>query len=195
MNRANALSNGFNNYTLAAKGLEQDIKHYERHFGSALVPQGYNNNKLRAHAMNFINRRPAVRDHPATGPIYPSVITLNLLLRRKLYNTDEIDFVSTVARDKTFRAACVGDDCAELELLEAFSQRVELETTSFITTADVVEAITPGFSFDSPFVLCTAKEFIECKRDFGNVEGYRKPLPASEDYLQLVGDHMLSLFR
>ena len=51
------------------------------------------------------------------------------------------------------------------------------------------------FSFDSPFVLCTAKEFIECRRKFGNVEGYRQPPPESEDYLQLVGDHMLSLFR
>jgi hypothetical protein len=78
-------------------------------------------------------------------------------------------------------------------LLEAFSQRVELETTSFITTADVVEAVTPGFSFDSPFLLCTAKQFIERRRKFANVEGY--PPPASEDYLQLVGDHMLSLFR
>ena len=162
------------------------------------MPHDYDNANMRAHAMNFIDRRPALRDHlPATGPIHPSVIELNLLLGRKLYNIDGIEFISTVARDKTFRAACVGDDCAELELLEAFSQRVESETNSFITTADadVVETVTPGFSFDSPFVLCTVKDFIECRRKFGNVEGYRKPPPASEDYLQLVGDHMLSLFR
>ena len=90
VNRANALSNGFNNHTLAAKGLEQEIKNCERHFGAALVPEGYNDNNLRGHAMNFINRRPALRDHlPATGPIHPDVITLNLLLGRKLYNTDK----------------------------------------------------------------------------------------------------------
>ena len=86
-----------------------------------------------------------------------------MLLGRKLCNTDGIDFVSTVARDKTLRAARVGDDCAELELLEAFSQRFKLQTTRFITTADVVEAVAPGFSFDSPFVICTAKGFIKCR--------------------------------
>ena len=75
------------------------------------------------HAYRFINRRPALRDHlPETGPFHPSVIELNLLLGRKLYNIDGIELILTVARDRTFTAACVGDDCAELELLEAFSR-------------------------------------------------------------------------
>lgn len=60
VNRSNALSNGFNNHKLAAKGLDEEIKICERHFGSALVPHDYNDANMRAHAMNFINRRPAL---------------------------------------------------------------------------------------------------------------------------------------
>ena len=88
--------------------------------------------------------------------------------------------------------ACVGEDCAEFELLEAFSQQAELETTRFITTTDVVEAVTPGFSFEAPFALCTLKDFIECRRKFGNVDAYRKPPPSNTDYFKLIGDHVLS---
>ena len=143
--------------------------------------------------MNFINRMPALRENlPETGPIHPSLMELNMLLGRKLYDVRDIEFVSPVPKDESFRVACVGEDCAEFELLEAFSQQAELETTRFITTTDVVEAVTPGFSFEAPFALCTLKDFIECRRKFGNVDAYRKPPPSNTDYFKLIGDHVLS---
>jgi len=65
-------------------------------------------------------------------------------------------------------------------LLQAYSAEIENETSEFLTTAHVVEATTPGFSFDAPTPLCSVQDFIKCRQKFGNIEAYRKPPPPKE---------------
>ena len=181
VNRTNALKNGFNNIKFRKKGLEKDFEIAERFYGSAVVPADYEDENLRAHGLNLINRRPALREYlPRTGPIHPSVIELNMLLGRHLFNTNDIGFVSIVPEGKQFAVACVENDCAEYELLQAYSAEIENETSEFLTTAHVVEATTPGFSFDAPTPLCSVQDFIKCRQKFGNIEAYRKPPPPKE---------------
>jgi len=181
VNRTNALKNGFNNIKFRKKGFEKDFEIAERFYGSAVVPADYEDENLRAHGLNLINRRPALREYlPRTGPIHPSVIELNMLLGRHLFNTNDIGFVSIVPEGKQFAVACVENDCAEYELLQAYSAEIENETSEFLTTAHVVEATTPGFSFDAPTPLCSVQDFIKCRQKFGNIEAYRKPPPPKE---------------
>ena len=81
---------------------------------------------MRAHSGNFINRRTALRENlPSTGPLHPSPLDLNLLLNRRLYDTSHLEFVSHVANDKIFLAACADDTSANYDELFKFSEEVE----------------------------------------------------------------------
>ena len=88
----------------------------EQYFGSDMVPSDFNPENMRAHGGNFINRRTALRDNlPRTGPLHPSPLDLNLLLNRQLYDTIHLEFVSHVANDDIFLAACADDACANFD--------------------------------------------------------------------------------
>lgn len=63
---------------------------------------------MRAHAMNMITRRPALRDDvPASGPIHLSVTELNMLLGRRLYETDGI--VPITPANKRFKGHYISE--------------------------------------------------------------------------------------
>ena len=151
---------------------------------------------MRAHGGNFINRRTALRDKlPRTGPLHPSPLDLNVLLNRKLYNTNGLEFVSHVADGDIFLAACADDTCANYAKLVEFSEEVERDPTRFITTADVVKATTPGYAFTNDMPSMSIADYMLCRRQFGNIAAFRRRPPPSRNMFDGLGRRMLALAR
>ena len=146
INRTNAVTNGFNKMNFSPLSVERDL--LEQYFGSDIVPSAFNPKDMRAHGGNFIIRRTALRENlPSTGPLHPSPPDLSLLLNRRLYDTSHLEFASHVANDKICLAACAHDTSTNYNELVKFSEEVERDPSRFVTTADVVEATSPGYTF------------------------------------------------
>ena len=194
INCSNAVANGFNNMNFTSFADERKIA--EQYFGSALVPVDFKPENMRAHGGNFINRRTALRENlPHTGPLHPSPLDLNVLLKRKLYETSDLEFVSHVADGQVFMAACAESTSANYDALIEFSEEVERDPSRFVTTADVVEATTPGYTFTTSTPSMSIPDYMLCRRRFGNIAAFKKPPPPSSNVFDGLGRRMLALAR
>ena len=194
INRTNAVANGFNNANFSTYANERAIT--AQYFGSDVVPVDFRPENMRAHGGNFINRRTALRENlPSTGPLHPSPMDLNLLLNRRLYTTEGLEFVSHVADGNIFLAACADDESANYAELVKFSEEVEREPSRFVTTADVVEATTPGYTFTSATPSMSIADYMLCRRKFGNIAAFKRPPPPSQNVFDGLGGRMLALAR
>ena len=182
VNREHVIANGFNNHKFRhVPSFDVDVANSELYFQSPLVPINYRDEDLKAHGRNFIERRPALRENlPRTGPLYPALCDLNIILGRQLYTDTGVEFVSHVPAGKTFLVSCVDDKCAEFASLESYSAAVEADPSTPVTTAHVVEASTPGFRFADCRLTCTMDDFIKSRRAHGKVKAFLKP-PNSVD--------------
>jgi hypothetical protein len=194
INRTNAVANGFNNANFSTYANERAIT--AQYFGSDVVPVDFRPENMRAHGGNFINRRTALRENlPSTGPLHPSPMDLNLLLNRRLYTTEGLEFVSHVADGNIFLAACADDESANYAELVKFSEEVEREPSRFVTTADVVEATTPGYTFTSATPSMSIADYMLCRRKFGNIAAFKRPPPPSQNVFDGLGGRVLALAR
>ena len=194
INRSNAVANGFNNMNFSSLSDERQLT--AQYFESDVVPPDFKPENMRAHGGNFINRRTALRDNlPRTGPLHPSPLDLNVLLNRQLYNTNGLEFVSHVANGDIFLAACADAGCANFDALVAFSEEVERDPSRFVTTADVVEATTPGYAFTNDTPNMSIVDYMLCRRKFGNIAAFKQRPPPSRNIFDGLGRRMLTLAR
>ena len=174
LNRTNLRNNGYKNARL--KQYARDIAAHPHRYGAPLIPVEYDANALKARGVNYIERPPALRDNlPSTGPVYPSLIELNIMQGRSLFDTTDVEFVSHVPNGKSFLVADVDERTACYTKFLEFSQRVQDAPGEIITTADVIEATSDGFSFHDREPVCTLKEYLKTRTRFPSDAAYRRP--------------------
>tara|TARA_B100000683_G_C12493136_1_gene555295 strand:- start:1284 stop:1673 length:390 start_codon:yes stop_codon:yes gene_type:complete len=127
--------------------------------------------------------------------VHPSVLDLNVLLNRQLYNTRNIEFVSTVPEGKNFLGACADEQCAEFAALAKFSEEVGQDPSRFVTTSDVVEATTLGYSFSDATPSMSIAAYMRCRKKFGNGAAFKKLSPPNVDVFPTLARRMVEFAR
>ena len=104
-----------------------------------------------------------------------------------------VEFVSHVANDKIFLAACADDTSANYDEVVKFSE-VERDRSRFATTAGV-EAMTPGYTFTNNTPGMRIADFMLCRRKFGNIAAFKHRPPPSLNIVDVLGRQILALMR
>jgi len=186
--RSSIVQSGYNNRNV--QSARADVANVETFYGAPLVPPGYSEDQLVARPRNFTTRRHAVKDHAPERGLYPSVETLNMLLGRSLKNLSGVTFERHVPLGGRFLVEPVNDTHADYNLHVEFAASVKDDLGKLVTTADLIEAITPWYSHEEIPEVCSLQTALH-ERYRGGVmrRAFRKPpVGAFKDPMQISKD-------